>query len=61
MSSTQSRAEEVAEKLERVRAYLADSDRSGVLLSRQFLVSWITGGMEDTVLRGQDPAFPRPS
>ena len=46
-----------AEKLERVRAYLADSDRSGVLLTRQFLVSWITAGIEDTVLRGADPAF----
>jgi Xaa-Pro aminopeptidase len=57
MSPTQTRAAEVAEKLERVRAYLADGDRSGVLLTRQFLVSWITAGMEDTVLRGQDPAF----
>ena len=24
---------------------------------RQFLVSWITAGIEDTVLRGPDPAF----
>ena len=57
MSSTQTRAAEAAEKLERVRAYIAASDRSGVLLSRQFLISWITAGMEDTVLRGADPAF----
>jgi antitoxin VapB len=57
MSPTQTRAAEAIEKLERVRAYIADGDRSGVLLSRQFLVSWITAGMEDTVLRGQDPAF----
>ena len=57
MSPTQTRAAEAAEKLERVRAYLADSDRSGVLLTRQFLVSWITAGIEDTVLRGADPAF----
>ena len=57
MSPTQTRAAESAEKLERVRAYLADSDRSGVLLTRQFLVSWITAGIEDTVLRGADPAF----
>lgn len=57
MSPTQTRAAEAAEKLERVRAYIAASDRSGVLLSRQFLISWITAGMEDTVLRGADPAF----
>ena len=57
MSPTQTRAAEAAEKLERVRAYIADSNRSGVLLSRQFLVSWITAGIEDTVLRGADPAF----
>lgn len=57
MSTSQTRAEEAAEKLERVRAYIAESDRSGVLLTRQFLISWITAGMEDTVLRGADPAF----
>jgi len=57
MSPAQTRAAEAAEKLERVRAYLADSGHSGVLFSRQFLISWITAGMEDTVLRGQDPAF----
>ena len=57
MSPTQTRAAEVAEKLERVRAYLADGDRSGVLLTRQFLVSWITAGMEDLILRGQDGSF----
>jgi hypothetical protein len=33
MSETQSRTAEVNEKLERVRAYLADRDRSGVLLT----------------------------
>ena len=57
MTQTQTRAAEVAEKLERVRAYLDESGRSGVLLTRQFLVSWITAGMEDVILRGQDGGF----
>jgi Xaa-Pro aminopeptidase len=57
MSPTQTRAAEAAEKFERVRAYIAESDRTGVLFTRQFLISWITAGMEDTVLRGADPAF----
>lgn len=56
-NASQARADEVAEKLERVRAYLADAGRSGVLLTRQFLVSWITAGMEDVILRGQDGGF----
>jgi Xaa-Pro aminopeptidase len=57
MSETQSRTAEVNEKLERVRAYLADGDRSGVLLTGQFLVSWITAGMEDVILRGYEGGF----
>jgi Xaa-Pro aminopeptidase len=59
MTSTpaQSRADEVAEKLERIRGYLADASRNGVVLTRQFLVSWITAGMEDVILRGQDGSF----
>jgi hypothetical protein len=56
-AEAQTRADEVAEKLERTRGYLADAGRSGVLLTRQFLVSWITGGMEDVILRGQDGGF----
>ncbi|HEV7846965.1 MAG TPA: M24 family metallopeptidase [Thermoleophilaceae bacterium] len=56
-TATQSRAAEVAEKLERVRAHLDATGRSGVLLTRQFLVSWITAGMEDLILRGQDVGF----
>jgi len=56
-TATQTRPDEVAEKLERVRALLADQDRDGVLLTRQFLVSWITAGMEDVILRGQDGGF----
>jgi antitoxin VapB len=59
MTSTesQSRADEVAEKLERVRAHLAGSGNSGALFTRQFLVSWITAGMEDVILRGADGSF----
>jgi Xaa-Pro aminopeptidase len=56
-TATQTRAEEVAEKLDRVRGYLVDSGRSGVLLTRQFLVSWIGAGLEDVIIRGQDGSF----
>jgi Xaa-Pro dipeptidase len=56
-AATQTRADEVAEKLERIRGYLADAGRSGVLFTRQFLVSWVTAGMEDVILRGQDGGF----
>lgn len=56
-ATQQTRSEEVAEKLERVRAYLGESGRSGVLLTRQFLVSWIGAGIEDVILRGQDQGF----
>lgn len=55
--TSQDRAAEVAEKLERVRGYLQGSGCSGVLLTRQFLVSWITAGMEDNILRGQEGGF----
>jgi Xaa-Pro dipeptidase len=57
MSPTQSRPDEVKEKVERVRAYLADGNHTGMLLTRQFLVSWITAGMEDVILRGHDGGF----
>jgi Xaa-Pro aminopeptidase len=56
-TATQTRAEEVGEKLERLRGHLDETGRSGVLLTRQFLVSWITAGMEDVILRGQDTGF----
>src|SRR6188472_2783680 len=56
-TESQTRADEVAEKLGRVRRYLASSGRSGVVLTQQFLVSWITAGMEDVILRGQDGGF----
>lgn len=57
LGATQDRAQEVEEKLERVRGYLADQGLDGLLLTRQFLVSWITAGMEDVILRGQDQGF----
>jgi Xaa-Pro aminopeptidase len=56
-TESQTRTDEVAEKLERVREYLSSSGRGGIVLTRQFLVSWITAGMEDVILRGQDGGF----
>jgi antitoxin VapB len=55
--ATQSRHEEVAEKLYRVRGYLAATGSSGALFTRQFNVSWITAGMEDVIIRGADGSF----
>lgn len=59
MSTTpsQSRADEVAEKVERVRGFLEQSGSSGALFTRQLLVSWVGAGMEDVILRGQDGGF----
>ena len=57
MSAPQSRPAEVKEKVERVRKYLDERDSSGVLLTHQFLVSWITAGMEDVILRGEAEGF----
>lgn len=57
ISATQSRTDEVTEKLDRVRAHLAESGASGALFTRQFLVSWITAGMEDVIIRGADGSF----
>ena len=54
---SQSRSEEVEEKLGRVRAEIERSGASGVLLTRQFLVNWIGAGMEDVILRGEDGSF----
>ena len=57
MTATQSRAAEIDEKVERVRGYLDETDSSGVLLSHPFLVSWITAGSEDVILRGEGEGF----
>lgn len=56
-SATQSRTEEVTEKLDRVRAHLADSGASGALFTHQLYVSWIAAGMEDLIIRGADGSF----
>jgi len=53
----QSRAEEVSEKIDRVRAFLDSNSLSGALFTAQNNVSWITAGMEDLVVRGHDPGF----
>ncbi len=55
--STQSRPDEVAEKLERVRGYLSESGSSGALFTRQILLSWLGAGLEDQIVRGQDTGF----
>ncbi|HEY2600912.1 MAG TPA: M24 family metallopeptidase [Thermoleophilaceae bacterium] len=56
-SVTQSRTDEVTEKLDRVRAHLADSGASGALFTHQFHTSWITAGLEDVILRGAEMSF----
>jgi hypothetical protein len=52
-----SRAAEVQEKLESVRDYLDRSRHSGALFTSQLLLGWITGGLEDVIVRGAAPAF----
>jgi antitoxin VapB len=56
-TAPQSRPEEVAEKVDRIRGYLDESGSSGALFTRQLLVSWVGAGMEDVILRGQDGGF----
>ena len=51
------RREEVALKLARVREYLRHADLDGVLLTRQFLIGWVTAGMEDRILHGDETGF----
>jgi Xaa-Pro aminopeptidase len=46
------RKEEAAEKLARVRGFLAERDLDGVLFTDQRRVSWVTGGLENTIVRG---------
>lgn len=48
------RANEVAEKLARVRALMARDELDGVLLTRPGAVSWVTAGAENQIVRGSD-------
>ena len=45
------RLADVAEKVTRVRSLLRDRDLDGLLFTRQHLVAWITGGLEDIIVR----------
>lgn len=55
--TAQSRPDEVAEKVERIRALLTRRGLDGALFTNQFLFGWITAGMEDVILRGAHPGF----
>ena len=57
IAAPQARAEEVAEKLVRVRGFLDETGLEAALFTRQFLVGWITAGMEDRVIRSDDSTF----
>ena len=46
-----SRTEEAAEKLARVRGFLVDNDLDGALFTDQRRVSWLTGGLENVIVR----------
>jgi hypothetical protein len=48
---------EVAAKLDRVRGWLAGSGYGAALFSSQPGVSWVTGGLEDRVVRNEEPAL----
>ena len=51
------RSEEAAEKLARVRAFLGERDLDGALFTDQRLVAWVTGGLEDVIVRGGAVSF----
>jgi hypothetical protein len=48
---------EVAEKLDRVREWLAGSGYGAALFTTQPGVAWVTGGLEDRVVRNEEPAL----
>ena len=54
---TQTRADEVREKLARLRSELERSKHDAFVLSGQSAVAWITAGLEDPVIRGADPGL----
>jgi Xaa-Pro aminopeptidase len=51
------RAGEVAAKLARVRGWLDDSGYDAALFSTQPSVAWVTAGLEDRVVRNEEPAL----
>ena len=51
------RAAEVAGKLARVRGWLDDSGYGAALFSSQPGVAWVTAGLEDRVVRNEEPAL----
>jgi Xaa-Pro dipeptidase len=57
VSSPPGRAEEAAEKLARVRAFLDTADLDAALFTDQRLVAWVTGGLEDVIVRGGAVSF----
>ena len=52
-----SRAGEVTAKLARVRGWLDGSDYDAALFSSQPGVAWVTAGLEDRVVRNEEPAL----
>jgi antitoxin VapB len=48
---------EVAAKLDRVRAWLASGGYGAALFTSQPGVAWVTGGLEDRVVRNEEPAL----
>jgi antitoxin VapB len=56
-SGPESRAAEVAAKLAKVRGWLDDSGGGAALFSTQPAVAWVTAGLEDRVVRNEEPAL----
>jgi Xaa-Pro aminopeptidase len=48
---------EVAAKLDRVRGWLASGGYGAALFTSQPGVAWVTGGLEDRVVRNEEPAL----
>ncbi|HTX26586.1 MAG TPA: hypothetical protein VME19_06170 [Streptosporangiaceae bacterium] len=47
----------VGEKLARVRAWLDGAGYGAALFTSQPAVAWVTGGLEDRVVRNEEPAI----
>jgi Xaa-Pro aminopeptidase len=56
-AAASARAGEVAEKLARVRGWLDESGYGAALFTGQPAVAWVTGGLEDRVVRNEEPAL----